>query len=71
MNNDQYSKLLEENERIRADLDKTLVEFGRFRNQLRQILTNNGVDSNPGWTEDDITMAFATLLQAMWRTNES
>jgi len=37
--------------------------FAKFRQDLRQILADNGVPSNPGWTEDDIVRAFRQLLE--------
>ena len=37
-------------------------DFVKFRQDLRQILYENGVMSNPGWTEDDIVRAFRSLL---------
>jgi hypothetical protein len=41
----------------------TLVQgFVKFRQDLRQILYENGMRSNPGWTEDDIIRAFRKLL---------
>jgi hypothetical protein len=37
--------------------------FAKFRQDLRQILYENGVPSNPGWTEDDIVRAIRQLLE--------
>lgn len=37
--------------------------FVKFRQELRQLLADNGVASNPGWTEDDIVNAFRQLLR--------
>ena len=37
--------------------------FSRFRQDLRQVLADNNVPSNPGWTEDDIVRAFKQLLE--------
>lgn len=37
--------------------------FAQFRQDLRQILYEHGVLSNPGWTEEDIVRAFRQLLQ--------
>jgi hypothetical protein len=34
-----------------------------FRQDLRQLLYEHGVMSNPGWTETDIVDAFRKLLQ--------
>ena len=34
----------------------------KFRQDLRQLLHEHGVASNPGWTEDDIVLAFRKLL---------
>lgn len=33
-----------------------------LRQGLRQLLAENGVGSNPGWTTDDILKAFRGLL---------
>lgn len=35
----------------------------KFRRDLCQVLADNGVPSNPGWTEDDIVRAFRQLLE--------
>ena len=44
--------------------EETLMDaFAKFRQDLRQILYENGVPSNPGWTEDDIVRAFRQLLE--------
>ena len=37
--------------------------FAKFRQDLRQVLYENGVPSNPGWTEDNIVQAFRQLLE--------
>ena len=36
--------------------------FVKFRQDLRQILYENGMLSNPGWTEENIIHAFRKLL---------
>ena len=36
--------------------------FAEFRMNLRQILFENGVVSNPGWSEDDILASLRQLL---------
>ena len=43
--------------------DELAHSFATFRQDLRQILADNGVPSNPGWTEDDIVRAFRQLLE--------
>lgn len=42
--------------------NETVTAFVKFRQNLRQLLYENGVRSNPGWTEDDIVRAFRGLL---------
>ena len=44
-------------------LEEPLASFVRFRQDLRQLLADNGVPSNPGCTEDDIVRAFRQLLE--------
>ena len=47
-----------------GSIEETLMDaFAKFRQDLRQILYENGVPSNPGWTEDDIVRAFRQLLE--------
>lgn len=37
--------------------------FSAFRKELRQLLNDCGVKSNPGWSEEDIVQAFKGLLK--------
>lgn len=42
-----------------------LVEcFAKFRRDLRQLLYEYGVRSNPGWTEENIVQALRKILEA-------
>jgi hypothetical protein len=34
----------------------------KLRQDLRQLLSDHGVPSNPGWTDDDIVRSFRELL---------
>jgi len=44
--------------------------FAEFRMNLRQILHDHGIPSNPGWSEDDILQAIKTLIgPPKWKTN--
>jgi len=42
--------------------DKLLIEFGKFRGSLRQILAAVGVSSNSGWSDDDVLAAIRSAL---------
>ena len=43
--------------------DPFFVAFGKFRHDLRQLLWEVGIGSNPGWTEDDIVNAFRKIIK--------
>ena len=39
--------------------------FAQFRRELRQLLMEHGVASNPGWSEHNIVEAFRDLLRKL------
>jgi len=43
-------------------LNPYIKAFTKFRQELRQLLADNGVPSNPGWSENDIINALRGLL---------
>ena len=48
--------------RASLDLDKSYMRhFADFRRRLREILARYGVQSNPGWTDEDILEAINQL----------
>lgn len=49
-------------EEMAKGVDPVVIAFGQFRNQLRQVLYEKGVRSNPGWGDSDIVAAFRNLL---------
>ena len=51
-----------------AFYQELMRSFVKFRQDLRQILFENGVPTNPGWTEDDIVLAFRNLLESKQKT---
>jgi hypothetical protein len=48
-----------------------LSEFAAFRQQLRALLAQVDVPSNPGWTENDIVNAFRELLEELVALRET
>ena len=47
---------------IATHLDQLSDSFVKFRQDLRQLLSDAGVSSNPAWSEDDIVEAFRELV---------
>jgi len=50
------------NEELKIKIMEITRYWTNSRRELRQILYENGVNSNPGWTEEDILNGFKTLL---------
>jgi hypothetical protein len=48
-----------------ARCEELIAHYGfvEFRQDLRNLLFEHGVASNPGWSEDDIIVAFRELLK--------
>lgn len=49
---------------VEIDDGSVFKAWGAFRRELRQILHEQGVRSNPGWSDDDVTQAFRKLFDA-------
>lgn len=47
---------------LRTEVDGVIKQWAAFRQEVRQILHENGVRSNPGWTEENIIFALRELI---------
>lgn len=47
---------------VPTEPDLILKAFGELRRELRQLLHDNGVRSNPGWTDESIVDALRKMI---------
>ena len=59
---DLQNRELQVKDEAHKELMAMLKELADFRKSLRQLLEENGIPSNPGWTEQNIVDAFKSLL---------
>lgn len=59
-----FQEEIEQLKRPRPDDSDILREWGAFRRAIRQLLHEQGVRSNPGWTEHDILDALRKMVKS-------
>ena len=48
--------------RLEDEITMLMSEWTKFRREMRQILHENGIRTNPGWTEKNIVDAMRELI---------
>lgn len=57
--------LIEEVRNHRNEMHSIITEWGKFRHDLRQLLHENGVRSNPAWSEHNIVETFRNEIHRL------